>query len=207
MYQPSVFREQDRIRVYDLIEAHPFGALIVSGPGGELEISHLPFVLDRDAGPHGRLRVHVARANPIWKAALSGGRVTAVFAGPHGYVSPTWYEHPTKQVPTWNYAVVHVHGTPKEMDRDDLVKLLDDLVSINEGEASDAWRAGLLAPALRSKLLLEIVGLSIEIAKFEGKFKLSQNRSPTDRARVVAALRKRGTPEDVELVELMSRRK
>ncbi len=95
----------------------------------------------------------------------------------------------------------------KEMHRDDLTKLLDDLVSINEGEASDAWRASLLAPALRNKLLLEIVGLSIEIAKFEGKFKLSQNRSPTDRARVVAALRKRGTPEDVELVELMSRRK
>jgi transcriptional regulator len=207
MYQPKSFRELDRARMHDLIERYPFGTLLVWSGSAELEISHLPFVLDRDVGLNGRLRVHVARANPIWKAALNAGQVMAIFLGPHAYVSPIWYQKPNEQVPTWNYAVVHAQGVPKEMDRGDLQKLLDDLVSINEGNDAGAWRTSFLAPELRDALLGQIVGLAIEITRLDGKFKLSQNRSSLDVSRVVEALRKRGTPMDDELVELMSTRK
>ena len=206
MYQPRLFREDDRARIHDLIEAHSFGALVVVPPGGEPEISHLPLSLDRNAGAHGRLRLHVARANPIWKAALAAGQALAVFTGPHAYVSAGWYEVPTEQVPTWNYAVVHARGTPTEMTGDELARLLDDLVAANEGEGEDAWRTSLLAPGFRDELLPQIVGLSIEITKLDAKFKLSQNRSAVDRARVVDALRARGRTEDLDLVELMSPR-
>jgi transcriptional regulator len=113
MYQPRVFREDDRSRLHDLIERHAFGMLLVPSPDGSVEASHLPFHLDRNGGPHGCLTVHVARANPIWEGALASGRVTAVFTGPHAYVSPLWYEHPDEQVPTWNYAVVHARGVPR----------------------------------------------------------------------------------------------
>ncbi|MDB4998820.1 MAG: hypothetical protein JWM74_6252 [Myxococcaceae bacterium] len=205
MYQPRLFREEDRERLHDLIDRNPFGTLIVVAPGGALEIAHVPVLLDRDVARTGkdRLLLHVAAANPIWKAALAAGQVVVVFAGPHAYVSPTWYEHPTEQVPTWNYAVVHAHGTPTKLDGDELVRVLDDLVAAYEGRTADSWR---VSPAIRDELVREIVGLSIEVTKLEGKLKLSQNRSETDRARVVEGLRERASAEDVALADLMTSR-
>jgi transcriptional regulator len=206
MYEPRVFREEDPARLHAFIDRHSFGTLIVAAATGELEIAHVPVVLDRTAAGRGRLRLHVAMANPIWRAALAVGQVTVVFAGPHGYVSASWYETPTEQVPTWNYAVVHAHGTPQKMDGGDLVQLLDDLVAMHEEGAPDAWRMSRLDPGVRDLLLLQIVGLSIDITRLAGKFKLSQNRSPADHARVVDALGRRDTKDDKALVELMTQR-
>ena len=204
MYQPPLFRERAPARLDALITRHSFGVLLVATAAGEVEVAHLPFALDRDADGNATLRAHVAMANPIWRAALAVGRATAIFSGPHGYVSARWYERPTEQVPTWNYAVVHAHGTPRRMDPPELLQLLDDLVAVHEPSAPEGWRTSQLDPALREELLLQIVGLSLAVTTFEGKSKLSQNRSPIDHARVVAALRERATPDDVELVALMS---
>src|SRR5262245_27574059 len=110
MYTPTSFAENDRQELFALIDDYSFGMLVVPDAAGDVEISHLPFVLDRDARPHGRLLVHVARANRIWRRALERRRALAIFSGPHGYVSPRWYEAPHANVPTWNYAVAHVHG-------------------------------------------------------------------------------------------------
>src|SRR5688572_28710499 len=126
MYTPELFRERDTGRLHDLIDANPFGMLLARADG-TVEIAHVPFVLDRDAAPSGRLRVHVARANPIWKLAAAGRPLVAVFSGPHAYVSASWYEAPLEQVPTWNYAVVHAHGRAAgPMAKDELRELLAD---------------------------------------------------------------------------------
>jgi len=206
MYKPRVFREEDPARLTDLIERHSFGTLIVAAPTGELDIAHVPVLFDRDVDGQARLRLHVAAANSIWRAAVAAGRATVVFSGPHGYVSANWYERPTEQVPTWNYAVAHAHGTPHVLERDDLLRLLDDLVAANESAGPAAWSTSRLSPALRDELLLQIVGLSITVTTLEGKFKLSQNRSETDRLRVVDAFRLRAGNDDLELVDLMTKR-
>jgi transcriptional regulator len=203
MYQPKAFREEDRTRLHLLIERHSFGTLIVPGASGELEIAHVPVALDRDATGKERLRLHVAMANPIWRAALAAGRVTVIFNGPHAYVSARFYEQPTEQVPTWNYAVVHAQGTPSRLVGEELVRLLDDLVAVHEGDGPEAWRTSLLDRAFLDELLAEIVGLSIEVTELTGKFKLSQNHSLADHARVVDALARRGGPDDLALVALM----
>lgn len=191
MYQPRLFREEDPARLRALIERYSFATMIVATGSGEVDIAHVPVVFDGS-----RLRLHVAMANSIWRAALETGKVTVVFAGPHGYVSASWYEEPTKQVPTWNYAVVHAHGTPTRLDDAALVTLLEELVRAND----DVWKMGALDAKVQSDLLKAIVGLEITITKLEGKFKLSQNRSPADHARVVEAFRQQG---DTELVRLM----
>jgi transcriptional regulator len=205
MYQPRAFREEDRSRLHDLIDANSFGLLVVPTADGELQFAHVPVVLDREIEGKERLRLHVAMANPIWRAALGMGHVTLVFSGPHAYVSANWYESPNETVPTWNYAVVHAHGRPTRMERADLVQLLDDLVVIHEGSGDDAWRTSRADRAMLDQLLLEIVGLSIEATSLQGKFKLSQNRSAADQSRVVEALRRRGAPNDAALAELMTR--
>src|SRR4051812_13878393 len=127
MYQPAHFRETDEGRLFDLIDAYSFGALVAVDDAGAVEIAHLPFVLDRGARV---LRTHVARANPLAGLAASGRPVTAVFSGPHGYVSPRAYTQPLAQVPTWNYAVVHVQGRVRVLEPAALRALVDELATI-----------------------------------------------------------------------------
>jgi transcriptional regulator len=201
MYLPPLFREKDPARLHDLIDAHPFGTLIVPGEDGGLEIAHVPFVLDRDPAPLGQLRVHVAAVNPMWRLAASRP-VVALFQGPDAYVSASWYEKPREQVPTWNYAVVQAHGRVAEvMTAAETRRLLGDLTAIHEKSEEDRWRPENLEKELMDKLLQQIVGLTIPIARMEGKFKLSQNRSETDRTRVRTALAGRGERDMVRLME------
>lgn len=205
MYAPRSFTETDTARLHALIEAHAFGLLVAADPrsASGVELTHVPFLLDRQNGAHGRLRLHVARENPIAKAALEGAPVTAVFQGPHGYVSPRWYEEPTRQVPTWNYAVVHAHGVATRMDGEELLQLVAELSAVHEGGAEAPWTLDQLPHELVEGLLGGIVGLSIPIARLEGKLKLSQNRSEADRLRVRRALAERDTPDDRAMVALM----
>ena len=112
MYLPSHFEESRPECLHELIFAHPFGTLITHGVDG-LDANHLPFELDARVGGHGLLRAHVARNNPVWQAVASGAEVLVVFRSDDAYISPNWYpsKHEThKQVPTWNYRVVHAHG-------------------------------------------------------------------------------------------------
>src|SRR6185369_2660094 len=102
--------------LHPIIERYPFGTLIV--PGTPPDVSHLPFVLDPARCERGTLVAHVARAHPIWRAFAGRRPVIAIFPGPHGYVSPAWYTS-RNAVPTWNYVVVHVHGTPRLLETDD----------------------------------------------------------------------------------------
>jgi transcriptional regulator len=150
------------------------------------------------------LRTHVALGNRIGAMAVEGRRATAVFHGPHAYVSARWYEHPSEQVPTWNYAVVHVHGTlTGPMDGSGLLRLLDDLAARHEAGASSPWSRTRTSPELIDSLVKGIIGFTLPIDRIEGKFKLSQNRSGVDQSRVREALRQRGGEDDLEMVELM----
>ncbi len=118
MYLPTHFAVTDPEALHELMRAHPLGALITHGEGG-LDANHLPFEFDAEEGVHGVLRAHVARNNPLWQAVTDGQEVLVIFKAADAYVSPNWYpskqEH-HKQVPTWNYAVVHAHGRIRVRD-------------------------------------------------------------------------------------------
>jgi transcriptional regulator len=206
MYIPNVFAEHDEAEIRALVEAHSFGTLLVPQPGGQIEISHVPFVLGADGT---MLRAHVARANPIWRLAISPQRsadVVVVFHGPHGYVSPTWYEKPRVQVPTWNYAMVHAHvSAPEVMPENELRALLGDLTKTYEKPGG--WSLADLEPEAAERMLKEIVGLFLPVARWEAKLKLSQNRSAFDHASVREAFKTRGTPDDYEMARLMNTRR
>ena len=113
VYLPSCVRDTRPQAIAQLIRDYPFATL--SPPtDAEPQISHLPLLLTPTA-PHGALIGHVARANPHWQRWLRSPSI-AIFHGPHAYVSPSWYTEPAAMVPTWNYAVVHVHGTVELID-------------------------------------------------------------------------------------------
>jgi transcriptional regulator len=174
-----------------------FGTLVTAGPRG-LHVSHIPFVIE-DAPGGLRLLGHIARANPQADALPEAKDVVAIFQGPHGYVSPTWYEH-HPAVPTWNYAVAHVRGPLTPLDEFELRDLLGKLSAIYEGDRANAWRMDKAPSDFINNLVGTITGFSIAVERVEGKFKLSQNRPGDDAKRVADAFEREG---DVALSSLM----
>jgi transcriptional regulator len=193
MYNPASFAVDDRTKLHDFIAQHSF-ATLVSFDGTTPFASHIPLLIDRDAGTHGRLVGHVARANPQWKHAAER-QVLAIFHGPHAYVSPAWYEA-ANVVPTWNYVAVHASGTLRIVEqRDELRQIVARMVDVYESSQD----AGFI-----DRLLESIVGFTIEIERLAGKWKLSQNHPPERREKVRLALQQSGRAEDQQLAALMA---
>jgi len=200
MYLPEHFKETSPECISTLIDDHPFGILITV-PEGVPSVSHLPFLFERSPGSQGRLISHMARSNPQWQHFAAGDEVLAVFHGPHAYVSPSWYSSPG--VPTWNYAVVHLRGKPRIIEGESEVEaLVEQLTHSHELHMPSPWKPD-LSGERRSKLLNMIVGFEIEITSVQGKFKLSQNRSPEDRQRVITELSQSSNQAAAAVAKLM----
>jgi len=134
--------------------------------------------------------------------------VLVIFRGADGYISPNWY--PSKQqthreVPTWNYAVVHVHGRLRVIeDAAWLRALLERLTDRHEAGQPAPWHVSDAPEDHIEKMLRAISGLEISIERIEGKFKLNQNHPAANRAGVVDGLRERAGRGDAELADLMA---
>jgi len=209
MYLPKHFEQADPGILHDAIDAFPLGALVTVGPEGP-DANHVPFELDRAQGPYGVLRCHVARANPVWRAAQrGGGRALVIFRGVSGYVSPNWY--PSKRtthqvVPTYNYAIVHAHGRIVVHDDPKWVRgLVARLTRRHEATQPAPWKMTDAPADFIDAQLGQIVGVEIAIERLEGKWKMSQNRSAEDRAGVIAGLREQGAPASLALADEVER--
>ncbi len=201
MYLPEHFREDHPERVAALIEDHPFGTLVTTHDGLPY-VSHLPFLFEPHSGPQGKLFCHLARANPQWQQLAQGQTVLAVFQGPHAYVSPAWYASPG--VPTWNYAVAHLYGAVRRIEEAaEIAAIVERLAATHEAKYTQPWQSE-FSEDQRAQLPRMIIGLEIEVAEIQGKFKLSQNRSITDQQRVIAQLQRSTSPLEAELAALMA---
>ncbi|MGN6118887.1 MAG: FMN-binding negative transcriptional regulator [Rhodanobacter sp.] len=201
MYTPKHFVENRIEALHGLIRAYPFATLVTRAADG-LTANHLPFELVGEV-----LHGHVARGNEL--AQLDGAEVLLVFQGPDGYISPNWYpsKHETgREVPTWNYAVVHVHGRLRVIDDAAwLRRLLETLTDHHEAGQPQPWKISDAPDDHIETSLRAIVGLEVSIDRIEGKFKLSQNHPARNRAGVIAGLRERDGDGDAELAAWMSR--
>jgi len=134
MYLRAVHAEFDISTLHTFIRDSPLGILITAlrSPNfPTLQCTHIPWVLDvaEDSSETqlGKLRGHLARANPHSKAMIETiqalnpsnstleQEVSVVFNGPaHSYVTPKFYAETKpdtgKVVPTWNYSAVQVYG-------------------------------------------------------------------------------------------------
>jgi transcriptional regulator len=203
MYQPVHFVESDLSTLHALIRAHPLG-LLISADVDDLQANPIPFLIDPNAGQHGTLLAHVARANPQWQHLQNGAKALVVFQGSDAYVTPSWYETKKehgKVVPTWNYVCVQVRGTVKIMDDPTwLHSQLTALTAQHESGRPEAWSID-DAPAPYIEMQKRaIIGIEMEITEIAGKWKVSQNREPPDRAGVAAGLSQDGNNAMAALV-------
>lgn len=200
MYMPASFKETRSELLHALMHDYPFATVVMHAESG-LAANHLPLELVGDT-----LHGHVARGNELARA--NGAEVLVIFCGPDGYVSPNWYpsKHETgREVPTWNYGVVHVHGHLRVIeDAVWLRQLLERLTDRHEAGQPKPWHVSDAPVDHIEKMLGAIAGLEISIDRIEGKFKLSQNHPAANRAGVVDGLRQRDARGDDALADLMS---
>jgi len=205
VYLPPAFSETRPEVLVAHIERHDFGLLVSHGDAG-LIASQVPFLVARRDGEL-VLQAHLARGNPQLADLDGNSEALAIFAGPHAYISPTWYEK-GPAVPTWNYATVHAYGRAQTIpDADWLRDFVDRLTRRHEArEPPPPWRMeGLPDNYLRS-MVGGIVGVELPVTRLEGKFKLSQNRPADDRPRIVAALEQREDGDSRAVAQLMRER-
>jgi transcriptional regulator len=190
LYLPRHFAG-DAAAARELIAEHPFATLVTAGAKRTPNVTHLPLLLDGDA-----LVGHVARVNPHWRAFADGVTV-AVFHGPHAFVSRGWYADPADNVPTWNYATVHVSGKPELCDARNAVEKL-----------AARFEPPSLPPIAESKMarLVEaIVAFRLPLTRMEVKLKLSQNKSAKEVDGLIAGLEKAGEPGALATAARMQR--
>jgi transcriptional regulator len=201
MYTPNHFKEERLDVLHAAIARIGLGTLVIHGEAG-LEASQIPMVLG-DAAPFGTLNGHVARANPLWKHAT--GEALVVFLGPHAYVSPSWYpskRETGKVVPTWNYLSVHAHGRIEFFDQPErLLRHLEKLTASQEGARELPWTVGDAPDAYIQQLLRAIVGFTITIDRLEGQWKMSQNKSGSERDGVKTGMAESGALDVLDLMK------
>lgn len=203
MYLPAHFAETRPEELHRVIREHPLGMLVTPGEAG-MDADHIPFEFDPGAGAHGVLTAHVARANPLWQRCPTGTQVMVVFRGAQAYISPSWYpsKHEAhRQVPTWNYEAVHVHGTLAVRDDERFVRgLVARLTRRHEAAEPKPWKMGDAPPDYIDSMLRNIVGIEIAVTTMTGKSKLSQNKEERDRLGAANALAARGQGEMAALM-------
>jgi transcriptional regulator len=191
MYLPQHF-EETRLEVMQaLVAAQPLCTLVTLSEAG-LVADQIPMLLRADQGPLGTLVGHVARANPLWQATRLDLPVLLLFQGPQHYVSPGWY--PSKQehgkvVPTWNYVVVQARGLLQVHDDAAWVRAqVTQITRQQERGSNQPWAVDDAPRDYTDAMLRAVVGISIEVSQWSGKWKVSQNQVAANRAGVVQAL-------------------
>jgi transcriptional regulator len=195
MYLPAHFNESRKDVLHAFIAENPFGSLISHGKSG-LDANHIPFELASNEGDLGVLHAHVARSNPLWQDVVDGDEVMVIFRAGDAYISPTWYpsKHEAhKQVPTWNYIVVHAHGRIAIRDDEKYVRsVVARLTRTHEATEPQPWKMGDAPKDYIDTMLKSIVGLQIDITRLTGKSKLGQNKEARDIRGAGEALKARG---------------
>ena len=191
MFTPNIFKETDLDILHGLIRSHPLGTWITSKED-VLDVNHIPFVLDITRGKYGVLKAHVNRANPVWRSLPTAKESIVTFQGADSYISPSWY--PSKQehgkvVPTWNYVVLHAHGTPRAMTSEDwLYQHLNELTDQHESERDKSWKVSDAPSDFTERMIQGIVGIEIPISNLQGMWKTSQNKQHSDKEGVINGL-------------------
>lgn len=208
MYVPKHFEEDDNAKLHQYIRDYGFGILIVADEDG-IEANHLPFHLSREEGESlGTLQCHVARNNPVWQRFKNGGQVLAVFQGPDGYVSPSWYPSKAETgrvVPTWNYLAVHAAGKARIVeDATWLKQHLTKLTDQHESGMKEPWQVNDAPEDFTDRLVKAIVGIEIEIETLTGKLKASQNLPERNRAGVKGGLEGSDQPQSRAMSKFVS---
>lgn len=173
----------ERAALEAMIAEIGFGMVFAETPNGP-RVAHVPVFSTGD----GALQFHLSRGNALTRH-IAENKALCVINGPDAYISPDWYGL-DDQVPTWNYLTLELEGTVRQMEREGLIALLDDVTAQNEAKLlpKAPWHRDKMDPAKFEKMVDAIVGFEMEILAWRPTAKLSQNKPAAAREKAGAAL-------------------
>lgn len=197
----------DQAEVLSLMRANPFAALVSHHADG-LTATHLPTVARQEGGTL-VVECHLARHNPHWERLAADRDVEAmtIFSGPDAYIRPGWYpskaEH-GKDVPTWNYAIVHAYGRVEVIeDGAWLLRHVAELSAQQESPYEVPWKTSDAPESYIAAMIRGIVGIQFSVLRFEAKAKMGQNRDTRDALAAADGLAARAERADLAVSAMM----
>jgi transcriptional regulator len=178
MFVRSCWKPRSEEEMWALIEAYPWALLINNGDAGPYA-TNLPLLVDR-SGTRPKLIGHIAAGNDHAEALRTASAPTlAVFEGPAGYVTASWY--PNRDMPsTYYYTAVHCYGRVVLQEEQALRDSLEILTERMESQFPEGWKTSEVPPYDITRRLKYIMGFEIEVERIEGKFKLGQDEPKKD---------------------------
>jgi transcriptional regulator len=184
--------------VRELIRENPWGTLVSHTDAGVVA-SHYPVLLDD--GDQLAIVTHVGRPDEEIHR-FGDGELMVIIAGPHGYISPSWYSPEARPVPTWNFSVAHCYGVPQVLEPEENLRVLARLVHHFEQHVERPLELDLEVGA---RIAIGTVGIRLPISRFICKVKMSQDKDPQSRRQVIDALRRTGPYSNPVLAGQMQR--
>ncbi|WP_409300370.1 FMN-binding negative transcriptional regulator [Peribacillus sp. SCS-155] len=201
MYIPKYFKVTNVDDIWDFVQKNSFGTVVTTEKGKPIA-THLPLQLIREEDTY-YITGHMAYGNSQWRTFGSCEDVLVIFQGPHAYISSSWYEE--ENVPTWNYQAVHVYGTARILDIEELKLDLTMLLQKYEKHRKNPVLWDTLSPQLLEQQLKGIVGFKIKAEEIQAAYKLSQNRNETDYANIIYKLQNEGNSNSKQIAEQMEK--
>lgn len=201
MYIPKRFKVTDTKEIWEFVNQHSFATLVTTE--NHIPVAtHLPVTVSKKDNKY-IITGHVAYANPQWKTLENAENALVIFQGPHAYISPTWYSH--ENVPTWNYQAVHMYGTPRILEKDELRKSLKILSDKYEKHRDPSFSVENFTPKLLEAQIKAIVGFEVNVKEIQAAYKLSQNRKEADYKSVIKHLKGEEDTDSRQVAEQMER--
>jgi transcriptional regulator len=176
-------------------------ATYVSNTSNGLVASHYPTLLEETDDDSIVIVSHFGRPDEL-AHELGQHEVMVIVAGPHGYISPSWYVEGATPAPTWNFSVAHCYGVPEILDPDENLRVLTRLVDHFERHVEHPLP---LDQEIGARIARGTVGLRLPITRFVCKVKMSQDKDPVSQRRVLAELRGDGPYRSTALADDMER--
>ncbi|KPM23328.1 negative transcriptional regulator [Citromicrobium sp. RCC1885] len=188
MHPNPLFRSDDRQLFETLIEQIGFGMVFLTTPDGP-RVAHTPLLSTGD----GAVQFHLARGNALTRH-LDGTTALITLNGPDAYVSPRWYDN-RDTVPTWDYVTLELEGRVRRMADEGLEAFLHAAIAKHEARIEgEAWRAEESSESTWSQQFRGIAGFEMEVQAWRPTLKLSQKKSPEERARIADGQEAAGRP-------------
>jgi transcriptional regulator len=190
--------ETDPAVVRRLIAENPWATLVSQADG--LVASHYPILLDEESD---ELAIYTHVGKPDDKIhAFGGSEVLLIVAGPHGYISPSWYIPGATPAPTWNFSVAHCYGVPEVLDPERNLAVLTRLVAHFERHVDEPLY---LDQEIGAQIARGTVGIRLPITRFVCKVKMSADKDPVSQRQVLEHLRGDGPYASPALADDMER--
>ncbi len=202
MYVPKHFSVDHLPAIQQFMRDHAFATLVNCDEGAPVA-THIPLELQVKDDSSSTLVGHISRANPQWKTIATNNKAMAIFTGPHAYVSSSWYNH--ENVPTWNYIAIHVSGSLRIIEGEELKQRMGELMAKYEAGVENPQSFYDMSEEKIARKLRGIVGLELQVEKVEANYKLSQNRNDEDYQNIIKELEQLNDYNAAEIAKEMAK--